>query len=80
MQSVRAIDPINANSYHSAMKNGDALGDSRVMGNPAKQVRRAPQRVGSRQLLGLRGELIIEHQGRDYCLRITQNGKLILTA
>ncbi len=25
-------------------------------------------------------ELVIEHHGRDYRLRITQNGKLILTA
>jgi len=25
-------------------------------------------------------ELIIEHDGREYCLRITHSGKLILTA
>jgi hemin uptake protein HemP len=25
-------------------------------------------------------ELIIEHRGREYRLRVTQNGKLILTA
>ncbi|HSD52762.1 MAG TPA: hemin uptake protein HemP [Burkholderiales bacterium] len=37
-------------------------------------------RVSSRQLLGAQGELVIEHQGREYRLRITQNGKLILTA
>ena len=34
----------------------------------------------STQLLGERGELIIEHHGREYRLRRTQNGKLILTA
>ncbi len=34
----------------------------------------------STQLLGARGELVIEHVGRDYRLRLTQNGKLILTA
>jgi hemin uptake protein HemP len=39
-----------------------------------------PPRVSSRELLGTRSELIIEHQGREYRLRITQNGKLILTA
>jgi hemin uptake protein HemP len=39
-----------------------------------------PPRVTSRQLLGPHGELIIEHQGREYRLRLTQNGKLILTA
>jgi hemin uptake protein HemP len=37
-------------------------------------------RVPSRQLLGKKGELIIEHEGREYRLRRTQNGKLILTA
>ena len=34
----------------------------------------------SKQLLGERGELIIEHHGREYRLRRTQNGKLTLTA
>jgi len=34
----------------------------------------------SRQLLGERGELFIEHNGREYRLRLTQSGKLILTA
>ena len=37
-------------------------------------------RVISTQLLGDRGELIIEHDGREYRLRLTQNRKLILTA
>ena len=40
----------------------------------------APARVTSRELLGERAELIIVHEGREYRLRITQNGKLILTA
>ena len=39
-----------------------------------------PARVTSRALLGNRGELVIEHDGREYRLRLTQNGKLILTA
>ena len=38
------------------------------------------ERVMSDQLLGERGELIIEHHGREYRLRRTQSGKLILTA
>ena len=37
-------------------------------------------RVLSNELLGKRGELIIEHDGREYRLRRTQSGKLILTA
>jgi hemin uptake protein HemP len=40
----------------------------------------ACDRVMSQQLLGKKGELIIEHEGREYRLRRTQNGKLILTA
>jgi hemin uptake protein HemP len=37
-------------------------------------------KISSQALLGPRGELIIEHGGREYRLRLTQNGKLILTA
>jgi hemin uptake protein HemP len=37
-------------------------------------------RVVSQRLLGERGELLIEHNGREYRLRLTQSGKLILTA
>jgi hemin uptake protein HemP len=39
-----------------------------------------PRRVRSEDLLKGCVELLIEHQGREYRLRITQNGKLILTA
>ena len=39
-----------------------------------------PNRVSSEALLGTQGELVIVHNGRDYRLRLTQNGKLILTA
>ena len=44
---------------------------------PSKE---APQRVASETLLGRLGELVIVHNGREYRLRLTQNGKLILTA
>jgi len=37
-------------------------------------------RTTSRALLGNARELIIEHDGREYRLRLTQQGKLILTA
>lgn len=40
----------------------------------------APQRVDSTLLIGAARELVIEHNGREYRLRLTQNGKLILTA
>jgi hemin uptake protein HemP len=39
-----------------------------------------PRRVSSDTLLGSRKELVIVHDGREYRLRLTQNGKLILTA
>jgi hemin uptake protein HemP len=40
----------------------------------------APAKVPSASLLGPRKELVITHNGREYRLRVTQNGKLILTA
>jgi len=48
---------------------------STATGTPA-----TPVRVSSESLLGPRGELLIVHNGREYRLRLTQNGKLILTA
>jgi hemin uptake protein HemP len=39
-----------------------------------------PLRTTSRELLQDRHELIIVHEGREYRLRVTRNGKLILTA
>lgn len=39
-----------------------------------------PPRVPSEALLGARGELIIVHAGREYRLRRTSLGKLMLTA
>ncbi len=46
-------------------------------------VRRAPgepPRIPSEQLLGRFREVVILHNGREYRLRLTQSGKLILTA
>jgi hemin uptake protein HemP len=49
--------------------------------SPAQPTPRRPvQRTTSCALLGQERELIIEHDGRDYRLRLTQLGKLILTA
>jgi hemin uptake protein HemP len=39
-----------------------------------------PLRVDARALLGTAGELVIDHDGREYRLRFTRNGRLILTA
>ena len=45
-----------------------------------KAIPATPARVTSRELLGDAEEIVIEHAGRDYRLRHTRNGKLILTA
>jgi hemin uptake protein HemP len=47
---------------------------------PQSEAEMAPRRVTSEQLLGPQRALVITHNGRDYQLRLTQNGKLILTA
>ena len=55
----------------------------KALGNTGAKVgreRTTPNRVTSTQLLAGKPELIIVHDGREYRLRITQNGKLILTA
>ncbi len=38
------------------------------------------KRIPSEALLGPAKQLVIVHNGREYRLRLTQNGKLILTA
>jgi hemin uptake protein HemP len=47
---------------------------------PSPERTPSPHKVSSDALLGARRELVIIHNGRDYRLRVTQNGKLILTA
>ena len=39
----------------------------------------APERLDSRSLFQGRREIVIQHDGADYRLRLTSNGKLILT-
>jgi Hemin uptake protein len=48
--------------------------------HPVASASTQQMRVSSQALLGSSGELVIEHGGREYRLRVTQNGKLILTA
>jgi hemin uptake protein HemP len=38
------------------------------------------RRIDVRELLGVRREVLIVHGGREYRLRLTSSGKLILTA
>ncbi len=48
---------------------------TRIKPGPTK-----PRKILSEFLLGSDREVVILHNGREYRLRITQNGKLILTA
>lgn len=50
----------------------------RVAAPPIADATAAP-RVASELLLGGRRELVIQHQGSEYHLRLTRNDKLILT-
>ena len=52
----------------------------RARPEPEKGLEGAPRRISSDALLGTQRELVIMHNGREYHLRLTQNGKLILTA
>ncbi len=51
-----------------------------VAKRPSTQTSPTPPKIPSDVLLGARRELVITHNGREYRLRVTQNGKLILTA
>jgi hemin uptake protein HemP len=49
-------------------------------GMPATGAENAARRLRSTELFKGNDQLIIEHAGREYRLRVTSNGKLILTA
>jgi hemin uptake protein HemP len=50
------------------------------MDKPTPQPLQPQAKVASNVLLGKARELVITHNGRDYRLRVTRNGKLIVTA
>jgi hemin uptake protein HemP len=85
------IDVLNENYYHSQIteeRTGMAditnlrqrEPDTTALGGAASLTASQPQVVRSEELLGRHGELLILHAGRQYRLRVTQNGKLILNA
>lgn len=47
---------------------------------PGPDDTQATRKIASRELFNGAREVMIDHHGRTYFLRITQNGKLILTA
>lgn len=60
---------------------GNVPPDCGTAGSAARPAGGGPvPRVHSRELLRNGAQLIIEHAGREYRLRVTSNGKLILTA
>jgi hemin uptake protein HemP len=74
----KGIDRDIENSYYSQMEHEDGPDKDR---KPVAQPGTRPvPRISSRDLMRQQSELIIEHDGREYRLRITQSGKLILTA
>jgi hemin uptake protein HemP len=74
----RTVDNTNENTYRFCVNPLRPPLPAEELPRPDRVV--VPRRVTSGQLLGPKGELVIEHQGREYRLRLTQNGKLILTA
>ena len=62
-------------NYQQPTETGAARGQP---GGPALQPT-PPRRVSSQSLLQGQRVIVIEHCGREYRLRLTSNGKLILT-
>jgi hemin uptake protein HemP len=63
------------------MHGDEAIKLPRAIGVRARQSDAGPPpRIASSELLGAGLALVILHNGREYVLRVTQNGKLILTA
>jgi hemin uptake protein HemP len=73
------FDSSNENGYHLVMESSSRIKPT-LNQAPEPEMPFQRERVMSKQLLGELGELIIEHDGREYRLRRTQSGKLILTA
>ena len=75
---ANVIDIRNRNYYRYPMDSHDTPKSEPV---PVKdKPLSATLRLDSAALFGMSRELIIEHNGREYRLRLTQNDKLILTA
>ena len=58
---------------------GSNPADYEARSETALPPRRTLQRVDSQRLLGGGRELVIDHAGQEYHLRLTRNDKLILT-
>ena len=77
------VDDANANDYRLQMRDQSTPHRPGSDQNPPKTADMPATglaRTTSEALIGASGTLEIEHRGRVYRLRITQQGKLILTA
>ncbi len=70
--------PCNAASDRTSMMSGHETDEPHAQRPPPAAAGR-PRRLKVSELLGGEREAILEHGGQDYRLRITANGKLILT-
>jgi hemin uptake protein HemP len=75
---AKSLTGVNENGYHLYTMLASAKNVKQ--GHEVEAGSLPDGRVASERLLGDRGELVIEHNGREYRLRLTQSGKLILTA
>jgi len=73
----RFIDITNENCYCLLVNSNTEMPKPAA---PASGASKPPSRVSSEALLGASRQLVILHNGREYVLRLTQTGKLILTA
>jgi hemin uptake protein HemP len=72
---------LNENRYRFLMLENEKHAQAKAAGPRSSGSHESQAvRVTSRQLLGETGELIIEHKGRSYRLRVTRQGNLMLTA
>lgn len=79
MMIVVIVDFVNENSYRYRME-WKNVNNTPFASAPEQKVSVPPAKVSSDVLLGAAKELLILHEGREYRLRRTQNGRLILTA
>lgn len=61
------------------MSNTSEKVDARLRSSTTQQESASRKRLSSRELFGALREVVIDHVGEEYRLRITSQGKLILT-
>jgi hemin uptake protein HemP len=70
---------INANAYHYQMDRVSLPPPDTSRSRRSSSVELTPRRIRSRELFGASREVRIDHEGVEYRLSRTRQGKLILT-